>query len=340
MKCYRCDTDLIEKENASPEQIRLLKYRSEEHIIPNFCGGRLTSFDLLCAKCNSDLGTEVDGSLDKELLLHQMFRFELDRGKQKHRYILAYTKETNQEVLVKSNLDWKHFKPEYEISDDGQVKRLRCRDIDQAREILEGLKRKFPQIDIEETLKMMKEVEEFLPEKISFDHRTIGKPETMRAIAKIALNYFLYCKGDRIWVEDIIKYVCNSDVKNIYTTFYYSFMPIHKLGSDEISHILFLRGDPRKELLYCYIELFSVANFVVIINRNYTGEDFTQQYCYDVLSNQELKGKEIKLKLFTDLFKYLNFKVHYEETEDYIIDKVSRAFEILDRITPPREKLD
>lgn len=336
MTCYKCGIELIDKEMASPEMVKELRFRSEEHIIPNFCGGRLSSFDLLCAKCNSELGTEVDGVLDKELLLHQLFRFKLDRGKQKHRYIVAHTKETNQEVLVRSNLDWKHFKPEYTVSEDGQILSLRCQDIDQAREILEGLKRKYPNIDVEANLKNMKEVEEYLPERISFDHYTIGKPGTMRAIAKIAVNYYLSSNGDRNWVNDVLKYVCNSAIVNNYTTFYYSFMPIHKLGLNEISHIIYLIGDPRKELLYCYIELFSVANFIVILNRNYMGVEFKKQYCFDVLNGKEIDDKDIKLKLFADVFTFLDFKVHFKETEEYIAEKVTRAFEILERITAPR----
>jgi hypothetical protein len=336
-KCYKCNIGLLRKEDAPPDIVRQKRFKSEEHILPNFCGGQLTSFDLLCSKCNSDLGTEIDGELAKQLLFHQLFSIKLDRGKQKDGYILAYTTESKKKVLVNKNLGWKHFKPEYKI-ENGELIELTCQTIADAKKLLKGLSRKHPKINVEDCLKRLKEVEDFLPERIDFNHRTIGGKETHRAIAKIAVNYFLFTGGDREIIQDIINYVCLPNKRNNYVTFYYSFMSIHRLEKHEISHIIFLKGDNRKKLLYCYIELFSVANFIVILNRDYEQENFTRQYCYDIIKGKEIKNKEIKLSLFFDLFDNLKYKEyndkHYEETEEYIKDRVTRAFEIIEELNP------
>lgn len=334
-KCYKCDIELVAKEIAAPDIVLQKRYKSEEHVLPNFCGGQLTSYDLLCSKCNSDLGTELEGELSKQLLFHQLFTIKLDRGKQSDNYVVAYTIDSKKKVLVNRELRWKHFKPEYRI-ENGELVEFKCQTMKEAKKTLKGLSRKYPKINVEDCIRRLKKVEDSLPERIDFNHRTIGGKETYRAIAKIALNYFLYSGGDRELVRDIIAYVCLPNKRNNYVTFYYSFMPIHKLGRNEISHIIFLKGDNRKKLLYCYIELFSVANFIVILNRDYEGEHFTTQYCYDAIKGQEINDKEIRLSLFYDLFENLKYKVHnekhHEETKEYIIERVTRAFEIIQEL--------
>jgi hypothetical protein len=334
-KCYKCDIELVAKENASPDILLQKRYKSEEHILPNFCGGQLTSDELLCSKCNTELGTELESELSKQLLFHQLLSIKLDRGRQRDNYVLAYTIDSKKEVLVNKELRWKYFKPQYKI-ENGELVEFTCQTIKEAKKTLEGLSRKYPKINVKDCLSRLIEVEDFLPERIDFNHRKLGGYETHRAIAKIAVNYFLFSGGDIELIRDIIDYVCFPNKQNNFVTFYYSFMPIHRLEKNEISHILFLRGDNRKKLLYCYIELFSVANFIVILNRDYEQQSFTKQYSYDVITGREIENKEIRLRLFYDLFEDFKYKVyndkHHEETEEYIIDRVTRAFEIIEEL--------
>lgn len=53
--CYLCGV-LLDKSNSSVE-----------HIIPNALGGNLKSRQLLCKKCNSDIGHQADSELAKQL---------------------------------------------------------------------------------------------------------------------------------------------------------------------------------------------------------------------------------------------------------------------------------
>ncbi|MCD9017519.1 HNH endonuclease [Parachryseolinea silvisoli] len=331
-KCYRCDVPLLRKEEASLADVEKGRYASLEHIIPNFCGGVITSWFLLCVKCNSELGSELEGELDKQLLLHTLFTFDRDRGKQPDGYLTAYTQESKTEIQVNKKLEWRHPRPKIEVDDEGRLVRFSCRDIKQARSILQGFKRRFPEIDVEESIKHLKLVEEYQNEKIDFSHRSLGGFEVHRAIAKIAVNYYLHQGGNRELIQDIIQYVSHPGKRNVFVIFYYSFMEIHSLGEKEISNLIFLKGDPKKELLYCYIELFSTANFLVILNRSYTGEAFTNTYCYDIILGEEIFGKEVNLKLFRDpiaWFIYNNeLNDHHRETEEYVKDKVTRALKI------------
>ncbi len=340
-QCYKCNIELVREKDANAEVIAAKRYSSEEHIISNFCGGQITSYELLCTKCNNDLGTELEGELSKQLLFHNLFNFKLDRGKQTDSYIVAYTTETRKEVLINRKLGWRHFKPSIKLSSDGEIEELICQTEKEAREVLTGLKRKHPSIDIEGNLKKMKWVNEFLPEKIDFNNRTIGGAKVYRAFAKIAVNFFLSKGGDKSLIKGVIDYVCIPGTTNLFSTFYYSFSPIHKLAEQEISHILYLKGDNRKRLLYCYIELFSTINFIVILNRDYDGQNFTDQYCYDIINNAEIPDKEIKLSLLFDLFERLRYKQYCDEyfieVDEYIIEKTTRTLGILEAITPKEE---
>lgn len=169
-------------------------------------------------------------------------------------------------------------------------------------------------------------VDEPLNERINFDHHTVGSEATYRAIAKIALNFYLFKGHDIQWVRELIPYVTQKGKTNLFTAFFYSFMEIHQIDTDEVSHILFLKGDSRKQLLYCYIELYNVYNFIVIINDEFTGTDFEETYCYEVLKKLEL-NKKVKLSLYQNVLKRMyNDEVYSDQRHKNMQEEFSKRF--------------
>lgn len=70
MKCYYCKNE-ITNEN-----------RSEEHVIPNALGGRLSSTNLLCDPCNKKIGGTIDIELIRQLgFIADIMNVERDRPK-------------------------------------------------------------------------------------------------------------------------------------------------------------------------------------------------------------------------------------------------------------------
>ncbi|MDG5816159.1 HNH endonuclease [Chitinispirillales bacterium ANBcel5] len=68
-KCYLCHDTLTDTN------------KSEEHIIPNCIGGRLTSCDVLCEECNNKLGKTVDADFSKMFLpIASQLKIDKDRG--------------------------------------------------------------------------------------------------------------------------------------------------------------------------------------------------------------------------------------------------------------------
>jgi len=69
------------------------------------------------------------------------------------------------------------------------------------------------------------------------------------------------------------------------------------LKKDEVSHILYLRGDTHKKILYGYMELFNFQNVLVIFDKNYEGPAIEDQYVYDLVNGIEL-NKTLSLAVF------------------------------------------
>lgn len=342
--CYRCGILLIPKDQASTQEIKDGKFESEEHILPNFLGGHLTSWQLLCNHCNNILGWELDSELDRQLLLHELFEFKIDRHRQPGGYVPAYTTESGKKILVERGMKWKHFKPIIDISDKGEINKIVCQTLKEARTILTGLKRRYPNIDVEENLREFKHVEEYLGERIDFPNRTIGGPIVRRAIAKIALGYYLRGGGDVNLVRDLREYVITGKATGIHVDFYYCFSSIHDLAPDEVSHILFIRGDRKKGLLYCYIELFNTFNFIVLLSRDFEGPDFSSQYAYNVVGGNEIVGKKISVKLIGDIFDWLRYtryrKKYDEEIQEYVTERIDRFWRLIENLTDPANEAD
>ncbi len=68
-RCYVCGVEIV-AEN-----------QTDEHIFLNALGGHLTSNKLICKKCNSDFGKEIDTELSKQFkCIATMLNIQRDRG--------------------------------------------------------------------------------------------------------------------------------------------------------------------------------------------------------------------------------------------------------------------
>jgi hypothetical protein len=94
--------------------------------------------------------------------------------------------------------------------------------------------------------------------------------------------------------------------KNEVVFFYYpTRYKIHDLKVDEISHIVHIKADNECKVLYAYIELMNMENFIVVFNRNYEGAEFHKTYCFD-LDTRQIINKEITIRLSCGHFEDLD----------------------------------
>lgn len=324
MNCYKCPSPLT-NEN-----------KTKEHIVPNFLGGKLTSENLICKKCNTEFGETIDAELHKqlgfaaEIIVHNRDRKKEDKG------ILV---ETISGKKAKVGLKFIP-KPKLYIKIPGTEKQI---------EIIGKNEKELKKL----ALKKKKELEakygefkltEFIEypnsEKFHFKNNSkvqtgimeFGGTDYFRGIGKIILNFYLTKRPNDKMPKRLMDFVCGLVNKNQFLfTYHPSHYKIHELQENEFSHIIYLRGESEIKSIYCYLEIFNFEKFICIIDDNYTGEDFEETYCLDSLYGKQIK-KEIRIKLYRHniedmLFVTLGHKTQREWTFNEFEKRIERLQE-------------
>ncbi|MCY8489352.1 HNH endonuclease [Bacillus atrophaeus] len=272
MKCYVCDTDLTE-ENVT-----------DEHILLNAIGGRLRSKRLICRGCNSDFGSRIDDKLSQQL---QPIATLLDV--KRHRGEPPNVKGTNKnkDILIEPGGKLKLARAYTEKNDN--MFHIEASSERQVREVLKGLKRKHPHINIDEQIKNAKRSKSYSPSVTI--NMNFGGEETSRAICKMAVNFFIYNGGKPKEIKHLLPYIKGSEEEaEVY--FYYPKSEVFYKDEKEVLHTLILVGDPQQKQLYVYVELFNEFKMVVFINKEYEGDPIYQSYHYNVVTNEVVKYEE------------------------------------------------
>lgn len=266
MECYICDSKLT-KNNET-----------EEHIILNSIGGRLKSKNLMCKSCNSKLGSNIDHLLAKQLNpIANLLDIKRDRGEPQN----IKGKYSDREVIIEPGGRIKLARPYVEKGE--KVIHIEASSIGEARKVLKGLQRSYPEIDIaNETANFSKEKEYLESVTIGL---TFGGIDIKRAICKMAVNYFIENGGDPSIIKYLLPFIKGEEkLKN--TKYYYPRREVFYKENEEILHSLVLSGDPETKYLFVYVELFNEFKFIVLLSNDYVGKEVYQSYHYNLLTNE------------------------------------------------------
>ncbi len=277
MNCYSCEIELSQSN------------KSIEHIFINAIGGRLKSNQLLCKKCNNDLGNLLDSELAKQCN-HLMNFLLLDREKGSFQPIVGKTNDGEEfildgaEIKSKSNFSIEKNGENVNVSFNGSEEK-------ELKKYFTQLSKKYPQVNVEEILEKANHSKYYLNEPINVN-LNIGGKIAMRAIAKIAVNFYLLNGGKRNHVEHIINYIKNGGSTG-FVQYYYGVKNNYlKVSDNNIYHYINLVG--KEGNLYCYLELFGTLKFIIILSDNYLGDNLDFEYAYNLISKEEVN---IGLKL-------------------------------------------
>lgn len=172
--------------------------------------------------------------------------------------------------------------------------KITARSMEEASNIIKGLSKKYPQININELLKNAENRHEYLDNKINLGF-SIGGEEAFRSICKTAVNYYMFVGGDRDYIIDLISYIRDGDKKDI-VWFYYPEKDLIDKDIDEVLHSIILIGDPKEKILYAYIEFFNTFKFIILLNDNYSEKELEKTYIFDVVNKTEF-SKNVYFKL-------------------------------------------
>lgn len=290
--CYYCN-HLIADDN-----------RSQEHIIPNAIGGRQKSEALLCEVCNQLLGRTIDAELAKQFeSLVVLLCLERDRKKDNiirnlvasdgKRYHLA---DGRNPVIVRPVI----------VEHENGVQ-IRVRDEKQLMQVIAGLQRKHPNLDLTGLSEKIKYTDSLLDERLDIPLNT-GGDTFLKAIAKIAINVYIHLGGDGANAHSILE-VVRGNVTNAQHIHYYYAPENLDWDGEEIVHLVYLKGCRMKRILYAYVVLFSAFVFVVNLSDDYPGSDYEATYGYDVVGRKKVQrqlslsynGRADYLKAITEM---------------------------------------
>jgi hypothetical protein len=316
-KCYKCDTILTPLNS------------SREHIILNACGGKLKSNLLLCKTCNSNFGDKFDNELAKDINpLSNLLKIKRDRGTPQK--VNGLDTLNNIDYFLESSGDISLRKPlikEIDFENEDISKRrinIQAPNEKILKQTLNGLKRKYPDLNIEKAL------EEFTYDEKAFDKElkikmSIGGLKTFKSITKTAINFYMLKGGNRNEIKHLFEYLDgNKDIGIVW--FHYPDNEVYKPEKNEVVHIIKIVGKKTEKILYAYVELFSTHCFLIKLNDNYSGKNLDLDYIFNVHSNEvkyELTKLDLNRKELLNLFENKDVNPHSK-----IQEKTSRVIGI------------
>ena len=297
-----------------------------EHVLLNSIGGRLKSRDLICRDCNSSFGHEIDDVLAEQLKIfaNQLHISREDGEEPPHVYGMT---EGGERISFDPGGKPVRVKPEISVDSAGKEVRIqiKARNISEARKVLNGLKRKYPNIDVEEVLKQAVPQSEYINDMVVLGMQ-FGGDEAFRSITKSAANFFILRGGDRHWIEHLLPYIKNGGPKHVVWFFNDHDEEFEGKSNEQVVHGLVLRGDPSERVLWCYVELFNAVRYIVLLNDDYQGDSITEQYVFDVLEAREIQLSNI---LNVDRMKILQLVENTPDSSQQMNNQVGRLLKAI-----------
>lgn len=258
---------------------------SREHVIPNSIGGRRKIKGFLCRNCNSTTGDEWDTELSKQLNpLCLIFFIQRERGNPPSQ---TFTTTEGRSLTLHSKGGMSPSKVSFEEStSDGKTSiRILARDIKEAKSILQGVKRKYPTIDIEKLASELLPTDEYLSGMLEFN-LDFGGPKSGKSLVKSALGLAYSAGIASNSCEQAIEYLRHDGSPCF--GYYNEQELVENRPINTPLHCVAIQGDPESGLLLGYVEYFGIQRMVVCLSEKYTGRAISKSYAIDPITGTEL----------------------------------------------------
>jgi hypothetical protein len=170
---------------------------------------------------------------------------------------------------------------------------VKARSMEEARQILTGLKRKHPEIDIEAELARAEGVESYPQGAVKHD-LTIGGELAGRSIVKSCLAMALASGIDWTACEDAVRYLRQDGAPPCFGYYNERDLLSGRVASIPL-HCLAVRADPENGLILAYAEYFGLHRVVACLGEAYTGSLLHVVYALDPRQGVELEHYPIIL---------------------------------------------
>ncbi|MCW4153254.1 HNH endonuclease [Halomonas sp. 18H] len=284
----------LEKRCLLCEELISTEIDSREHLIPNSIGGRKKVSGFLCVDCNSKSGDSWESALARQMNpLSLFFRINRERGDAPSQKF--QTTSGDEWVLnADGSLDLPRAFFKEQKSETGVEIKISARNLAEAKKMLKGVAKKYPQLDADELLEKIQTKSSYSQSPIKFN-LSFGGLDAGRSFVKTALALVSttgMTVGD---CEHAIKFLKEQESEPCFGYYYEKDLVLDRPAGVPI-HIVHVNGDPYSNLIRGYVEYFGIMRVVMCLSSSYSGNPFSSTYSID-----PTKGKELDLDVNLDL---------------------------------------
>lgn len=275
-ECALCDIEITQENDT------------KEHIIPNAIGGRKKVKGFICDNCNNKSGYVWESDLAKQLNPLSLF-FGINRER-KDVPSQVFDTTGGKKVILKADGKMSHVKPEYiEIpSESGVHFNISARNKKEAKKILQGIKRKYPEfdLDIDDLMQNAKTNSSYLSDMIQFKLE-LGGLTAGRSIVKSAFALAVDAGVDAKACEHARAYLLGDDNNPCFGYYYENDLIMNRPEGIPL-HCVYVHGIPETKQLLGYVEFFGAQRMVLCLSSKYEGAEFTNCYAMNPIDGKEM----------------------------------------------------
>jgi hypothetical protein len=229
--------------------------------------------------CNNRSGHTWDAALEKQL---RPLALHFDIKRQTGRTLrMAVTTTAGENLLLNAGGQLEMARPEIKRTPilNGESIHVTAGSIAQAREVLEGVKRKYPKVDVEATLAGAESQRSYAKGVVRFD-LNFGSPLSGRSLVKSALAL---AHGAGLSIEqcgDALSYLRQADVEPCFGYYYVDDLVDGRPPATPL-HCVAIDANPATGLILGYVEYFGIHRAVVCLGRDYASNRLKSVYALD-----------------------------------------------------------
>jgi hypothetical protein len=302
--CFLCD------EAITPAN------KSDEHVFPNAIGGRLTVADFLCARCNSSAGHRWDAEVARQLHQWTIFFGVVGRRNGPPRALRIET-SAGEKLLLRGDgsLSLQHPSITETQTDSGSLLQLSVRDEAELKEMLVGVKRRFPKLDVEKTLQSAAKPAPSYPKGMVKLTSNFGGELSGRSVVKSAVAFAKHLGIDLTEFRTAREYLKSSDGFPCFG-YYFEDDLIRNRPAGVPLHCVAVSAEPETGVILAYVEYFGIHRIVACLSQTYMGPSFQGAYAIDPTTGTEFHPTVVlpfTLKDLEEIYEYKRIRRDVQE---------------------------
>ncbi|MEN9862904.1 MAG: hypothetical protein RLZZ601_668 [Pseudomonadota bacterium] len=259
---------------------------SKEHVITEAIGGRLRVSGFICKSCNNEAGRTWDAKLASQLLpLAHIFGVTRQRGVTPG---LPISTTTGENLIMRPDGGFSPNKPSFseEITPDGVQIKIVARDVNEAKSMLKGVQRKYPNTNTDQLLANA-EFSSSYPTGMVHHQLDFGGEVSGRSIVKSVLALAHQAGIAANLCNDAIQYLRDHTAPACFG-YYQATDLVANRPLETPLHCVAVNANPVTGLVLGYAEYFGIHRVVVCLGKGYCGEVVKSSYAIDPRTGKEL----------------------------------------------------